>query len=113
LKRINVNTTVQTKAIRFPTDARLYLRMRERLVKVARAEGLTIKQSYKHVGRCLPMQSSRSAHARQMKRASLHAQAEDAVGARCSRDRTASYRAGGEVSQITCNGASDPGATEA
>jgi IS5 family transposase len=69
LKRINVDTTVQTKAIRFPTDARLYQRMRERLVNAARAEGLTIKQSYEHVGRRLLMQSSRYAHARQMKRA--------------------------------------------
>src|SRR5580692_3786466 len=69
LKRINVDTTVQTKAIRFPTDARLYDRMRERLVKAARAEGLTIKQSYRHVGRRLLMQSSRYAHARQMQRA--------------------------------------------
>ena len=69
LKRINVDTTVQTKAIRFPTDARLYQRMRERLVKVARAEGLSIKQSYEYVGRRLLMQSSRYAHARQMKRA--------------------------------------------
>jgi IS5 family transposase len=43
--------------------------MRERLVKAARAEGLTIKQSYEHVGRRLLMQSSRYAHARQMKRA--------------------------------------------
>jgi IS5 family transposase len=69
LKRINVDTTMGTKAIRFPTDARLYQRMRERLVKAARAEGLTIKQSYEHVGRRLLMQSSRYAHARQMKRA--------------------------------------------
>ncbi len=53
LKRINVDTTVQTKAIRFPTDARLYQRMRERLVKAARAEGVSIKQSYQHVGRRL------------------------------------------------------------
>jgi len=51
LKRVNVDTTVQTKANRFPTDARLYQRMRERLVKAARAEGLSIKQSYEHVGR--------------------------------------------------------------
>ena len=50
LKRLNVDTTVQTKAIRFPTDARFYHRMRERLVKEARAEGLEIKQSYQHVG---------------------------------------------------------------
>jgi len=69
LQRVNVDTTVQTKAIRFPTDARLYQRMRERLVKVARAEGLSIKQSYEHVGHRLLMQSSRYAHARQMKRA--------------------------------------------
>jgi len=69
LKRINVDTTVETKAIRYPTDARLYHRCRERLVKVARAEGLAIKQSYEHVGRRLLMQSSRYAHARQMKRA--------------------------------------------
>ena len=69
LKRINVDTTVQTKAIRFPTDARLYQRMREKLVEAARAEGLSIKQSYEHVGRRLLMQSSRYAHARQMKRA--------------------------------------------
>jgi len=69
LKRVNVDTTVQTKAIRFPTDARLYQRMREGLVKTARAEGLTIKQSYEHVGRRVLMQSSRYAHARQMKRA--------------------------------------------
>jgi hypothetical protein len=30
-------------------------RLRERLVKVARSEGLTFKQSYKHVGRRLLM----------------------------------------------------------
>jgi transposase, IS5 family len=69
LKRINADTTVQTKAVRYPTDARLYHRMRERLVKAARAQGLTIKQSYRHVGRRLLMQSSCYAHARQMKRA--------------------------------------------
>ncbi len=69
LKRINVDTTVQTKAVRYPTDARLYHRCRERLVKVARREGLVIKQSYHHVGKRLLMQSSRYAHARQMNRA--------------------------------------------
>jgi IS5 family transposase len=69
LKRVNVDTTVQTKAIRYPTDARLYHRCRERLVKVARREGLAIKQSYRHVGKKLLLGSSRYAHARQMKRA--------------------------------------------
>ena len=69
LKRVNVDTTVQTKAVRYPTDARLYHRCRERLVKAARREGLVIKQSYRHVGKRLLLASSRYAHARQMKRA--------------------------------------------
>jgi transposase, IS5 family len=69
LQRVNVDTTVQAKSVRFPTDARLYHRMRERLVKAAREQGVTIKQSYQHVGKRLLMQSSRYAHARQMKRA--------------------------------------------
>jgi IS5 family transposase len=69
LKRINVDTTVQTKAIRFPTDARLYHRCRERLVKAARRQGLKIKQSYQHTGKMLLLDASRYAHARQMKRA--------------------------------------------
>jgi IS5 family transposase len=68
LQRINVDTTVQTKAIRYPTDARSYHGCREKLVKSARAEGLKIKQSYEHAGRRLLMHSSRYAHARQMKR---------------------------------------------
>jgi IS5 family transposase len=33
LKRINVDTTVQEKEVRFPTDSRLYDRARQRLVK--------------------------------------------------------------------------------
>jgi IS5 family transposase len=69
LRRVNVDTTVQTKAVRYPTDARSYHRCRERLVKAARREGLAIKQSYQHVGKKLLMQSSRYAHARQMGRA--------------------------------------------
>ena len=66
---VNIDTTVQTKAIRYPTDARLYDRARERLVVHARKAGLSIKQSYERVGRHLVMKSGRYAHARQMKRA--------------------------------------------
>lgn len=69
LRHVNVDTTVQSKAIRFPTDARLYDRARERLVAHARTQGLKIKQSYERVGKYLVMRSSRYAHARQMKRA--------------------------------------------
>lgn len=65
---VNVDTTVQTKEIRYPTDARLYDRARERLVAKARKAGLKIKQSYERVGRRLVMMSGRYAHARQMRR---------------------------------------------
>ena len=69
VRHVNVDTTVQTKAIRYPTDARLYDRARERLVKEARKEGVKIKQSYERVGRRLVMMAGRYAHARQMRRA--------------------------------------------
>ena len=49
-KDINVDTTVQTKDIRHPTDSRLYHRVLERLVKTARKEGFVIKQSHARVG---------------------------------------------------------------
>jgi IS5 family transposase len=65
---VNIDTTVQTKAIRYPTDARLNDRARERLGVHARKAGLAIKQSYARAGRHLVMKAGRYAHARQMKR---------------------------------------------
>ncbi len=69
LKRINVDTTVQEKHVRFPTDARLYDRAREGLVKAARERGLALRQSYTRTGKLLLLKNNRYAHARQMKRA--------------------------------------------
>ena len=69
LKRINVDTTVQEKDIRFPTDARLYDRARQRLVNKAKVEGIRLRQNYNRVARSLVYQQSRYSHARQMKRA--------------------------------------------
>ena len=40
LKRVSVDTTVQEKAITFPTDAKLINRARERLVKLAKDHGV-------------------------------------------------------------------------
>jgi IS5 family transposase len=65
---VNIDTTVQTKAIRYPTDARLYDRARERLLAHARQSGLLIRQSYARVGRHLVMKAVLYAHARQMSR---------------------------------------------
>jgi transposase, IS5 family len=69
LERVNVDTTVQEKHIRFPTDARLYDRMRERLVSQAEKEPIQLRQSYQRVGKQLLFQQSRYAHAKQYKRA--------------------------------------------
>jgi len=69
LKRVNVDTTVQQKHVRHPTDARLYERARERLVKEARKLGIKLRRSYARVGKRALLMQSRYAHARQMKRA--------------------------------------------
>jgi len=69
LKRVNVDTTVQEKHVRFPTDARLYDRARERLVKAAGRRGIKLRQSYRRVGKGLLLQVNRYMHARQTRRA--------------------------------------------
>jgi IS5 family transposase len=69
LKKVSVDTTVQEKAITFPTDAKLYQRMRERLVKKAKDCGLELRQSYVRKGKQALVMYGRYAHARQYKRA--------------------------------------------
>ena len=69
LKRVNLDTTVQEKDIRYPTDSRLYNRARERLVRASEDLGIPLRQNYKRVGKRLLMQQSRYARARQYKRA--------------------------------------------
>jgi IS5 family transposase len=68
LKRVTVDTTVQDKAIAFPTDSKLYNRARERLVRLAKKEGIELRQSYVRVGPRLLFKNNRYGHARQMKR---------------------------------------------
>ena len=68
-RRVNVDTTVQPKNVRFPTDARLYDRMREKLVKQARLEGIELRQTYERVGKQLLMRQQNYSHARQPARA--------------------------------------------
>ena len=69
LKRVNIDTTVQEKDIRFPTDARLCDRARQRLVDAAKERGIELRQNYNRNARRLVCKQSRYAHARQMKRA--------------------------------------------
>ena len=73
-QRVNVDTTVQTKAIRFPTDARLYDRMRETLVKTAQKEDVKLRQSYTRVGKQALRRQQGYGHAKQMRRAKKETQ---------------------------------------
>jgi transposase-like protein DUF772 len=66
LQRVVVDTTVQEKAIAHPTDARLTHRAIEKLVDLAKREGVELRQSYlrlakRHHGRalyaCAPVQA--------------------------------------------------------
>src|SRR5664279_1882002 len=67
--QVIVDTTVQEKAISFPTDAKLMHRARERLVRLARARGIKLRQSYARVGKFALIKHQRYAHAKQFKRA--------------------------------------------
>ena len=69
LQAVNVDTTVQEKAVAFPTDARLYHKARVALVREARRCNLPLRQSYERLGKQALLMSGRYAHAKQMKRA--------------------------------------------
>ncbi|MFI4939290.1 MAG: IS5 family transposase [Burkholderiales bacterium] len=69
LQAVNVDTTVQDKAVAFPTDARLYHKARAALVRQAKRNGLALRQSYERLSKRDLMMNGRYAHARQMQRA--------------------------------------------
>ena len=69
MQRVNIDTTVEEKHVRFPTDSRLYDRARILLVKRAVKLGIPLRQTYVRTGRKLFLQQSRYALARQFNRA--------------------------------------------
>lgn len=69
LERVNVDTTVQEKAIAFPTDARLYHKARRILVRLAKSAGIELRQTYERLGKQAFIMQGRYSHARQTKRA--------------------------------------------
>lgn len=68
-EQLNVDTTVQEKAISFPTDAKLYYKMLAVLVENAKAREINLRQSYKFVSKKALTKQAGYAHSRQMKRA--------------------------------------------
>ncbi len=69
MNKLNVDTTVQEKAISFPTDARLYHRMREGLVELSKEHGVILRKSYKYKSKHAFYWRGRYTGCRQMKRA--------------------------------------------
>ena len=67
-KQVIVDTTVQSKNICYPVDSKLINKSREKLVKVAKEEGVKLRQSYKFKGKEEMIKSARYFHARQYKR---------------------------------------------
>src|ERR1700728_3981151 len=68
LKRVTVDTTVQPKAITFPTDAKLLHAAMEGLNRLVRKHGVRLRQSYRRIAKRAAMMAGRYAHAQQFKR---------------------------------------------
>jgi IS5 family transposase len=69
LQRVVVDTTVQSKAIAHPTDARLTHKSIEKLVGFAAGNGIKLRQSYLRVAKFAAIMVGRYLHAKQHKRA--------------------------------------------
>jgi len=68
LERVTVDTTVQPKNVKFPTDATLVYTALVALTAQARTAGLKLRQSYVRVGKRAQIMAQRYAHAKQFKR---------------------------------------------
>jgi len=68
-KKINVDTTVMEKAISFPTDAKLYHKMRKKLVSLAQENKIELRQTYTRKAKRAFLMQHRYLHARHLKRA--------------------------------------------
>ena len=68
LKRVTVDTTVQPKAITFPTDAKLLHAAIKGLNRLARKHGVRLRQSYLRIAKTAAMMASRYAHAKHFRR---------------------------------------------
>ena len=68
LERVTVDTTVQPKAITFPTDAKLLHAAIKGLNRLASRHGVRLRQSYLRIAKAAAMMAGRYAHAKQFKR---------------------------------------------
>ena len=81
LEKVTVDTTVQEKAVKFPTDVRLCHKARTELVKLAKEHSIPLRQSYARKSRNALFMANKYASARQMKRAAKqHKQVRNYLG---------------------------------
>src|SRR5258708_11293076 len=69
LARVVIDTTVQPKAVIFPTDAKLLNRARERLVRLAKKLWVSLRQSYRRAAKLALIPHQHYAHAHPFRRA--------------------------------------------
>lgn len=86
LERVIVDSTVQEKAIAYPTDSRLLEVVRTKLVRLAQGAGQALKQTYAREGKRLRRRAGGYAHAQQFKRLRRVLKRQRAVLGRVLRD---------------------------
>jgi hypothetical protein len=67
-ERVIMDTTVQEKAVGFPTDSRLLEVAREKIARLAARAGRKLKMAHEREGKTLKRKASGHAHAKQFKR---------------------------------------------
>ena len=72
LDKVIVDSTVQEKAIAYPTDSKLLNRGRQQLVQLVAKAGITLRQNYNRIAPKLAGQIARYAHAKQYRRMRSH-----------------------------------------
>ena len=72
LDKVIVDSTVQEKAIAYPTDSKLLNRGRQQLVQLVAETGITLRQNYNRIAPKLAGQIARYAHAKQYRRMRSH-----------------------------------------
>lgn len=68
LEKVIVDSTVQEKNVKHPTDAQLALTAIQKLSQLAKQHGIKLRQSYTRVSKTLAIKVGRYAHAKQFKR---------------------------------------------
>ena len=67
-ERVIVDTTVQEKAVAFPTDSRLLEVAREKIARMAQRAGIKLKLTHEREGKTLRRRAAGYAHAKQFRR---------------------------------------------